>query len=568
MRLFVELALLLITPLSLLTGVQAQTANVRILGTEASVDVDLGGKINPVAMPTVGGLYVIRDNNYMQVAPLPTIGSPFQKFTIPFPSSTDPLHYDPSPKVKYKVILFGIFKDSEGKSLAPNQTIEVTTILTIKLDKDLTNCGAGRIRLLATTPDPTYNWSLYLRYLSDIKTSNSALGTLSLRRIGHSRTDVFTINNFEIVTKAASVARVTQKAIVCLNQDIPSTAFTAKLDLNTTNLPTDVLANPSAQEIAGDFSEPLPKSSDIVAPEKRKLERNLDLGLTLTSSVADQTKPATKSTPAITLRQRTTRGVMDLRYAPWINVLHPVIERDKWLTFLTPFYINANVATGPISKDTLSMNRVLLGLEGESRYYMSKTTIDSKGKKHTSFPVWHRFIYGFTHASDRDFKQDEFTGKIEYAPIFEALYKPYALNYYIDQTTGEPVQRWYGFTFKPKVGFELGRTYHRHNPAADLKSSDTVRRLYFGTDLTLNLTEHLTFSTSDTFYIRGETPQHRFRNYFKGQLDFTFRPRNNVSSGLFTVFERGQLAPFATPDVNSFRIGFRLLGDFCQYFCR
>ena len=249
-------------------------------------------------------------------------------------------------------------------------------------------------------------------------------------------------------------------------------------------------------------------------------------------------------------------------------MLHPVIESDKWLHFLTPFYINANVATGKITKDTLALNRVLLGLEAESRYYKSKTTVDEKGDKHTSFPIWHRLIYGFTHVSDRDFKQDELTGKIEYAPIFEALYRPYKLNYYIDPVSHEPVQRWFGLAFKPKVGFEVGRTYRRNNPASAIKPSDTVRRLYFGTDLVFNLTEHLTISPSNTFYIRGETPNHRLRNYFKGQVDFTFNPRNNLASGLFLVFESGQSPPFATPAVNSLRAGFRLTGDFCQYFCR
>lgn len=545
----------------------AQTATLRTAGDVVSVEVDLGGKINPTAVP-IGGIYAIRENGWTQVAQLSALAPPYQRFSIAFPPSPDPNHYDPNPKIKYKVVLFGKFTDPNGKVLAPAQTLDVTTILIVKLDKDLVNCGAGRLRLLAFSPDASYDWRPYLRYLQGIQFERAPLGKLSIRKIGGSKVEDFIVSDFEIVTKTLGAAQASQKTIVCINHDIPSAAFTAKLELNSSNRPPDVGADPSASEIAGDFSQPPPKSTDITAPEKRKLERNLDVGLSFTSSVAEQTVPASGTTPAATFRKRTNRGVLDLRFAPWINVLHPVIERDTWLHFLTPFFINANVSTGKITKDTLSLNRILLGLEAESRFYKSKTTVDKSGKKRTSFPIWHRVIYGLTHASDRDFKQDEFTGKIEYAPIFEALYRPYALNYYIDRTSGEPTQRWYGFTFKPKVGFEMGRTYRRHNPAPDVKPSDTVRRVYLGTDLTFNLSKHLTLAPSNIFYIRGETPKRRMRNYFKGQADFIFNPDSNIASGLFLAFERGQLAPFTSPDVNSVRVGFRVLGDFCEYFCR
>lgn len=562
-----RIAFVVLTLISSFGLAHAQTATLRAAGAVVSVDVDLAGKINPTAVP-IGGLYAIRENGWTQVAQLSALASPYQRFSITFPRAPDPNRYDPNPKIKYKVVLFGRFTDAGGKALAPAQTLDVTTILTVKLDKDLVNCGAGRLRLLAFSPDASYDWRPYLRYLQGIQFDKASLGKLSIRKIGSSKGDDFVIYDFEIVTKTLGAAQASQKAIVCINHDIPSAAFTAKLELNSSDRPPDVGADPSAPEIAGEFSQPPPKSTDITAPEKRKLERNLDVGLSFTSSVAEQTTPASGATPAVTFRKRTNRGVLDLRFAPWTNVLRPVIERDKWLHFLTPFYINANVSTGKITKDTLALNRILLGLETESRFYKSRTTVDKNGKKRLSFPIWHRVIYGLTHASDRDFKQDEFTGKIEYAPIFEALYRPYALNYYIDRVSSEPVQRWYGFTFRPKVGIEVGRTYRRHNPAPDVKPSDTVRRVYFGTDLTFNLSKHITLAPSNTFYIRGETPTRRMRNYFKGQADFIFNPHSNIASGLFLVFERGQLAPFAGPDANSVRVGFRVLGDFCEYFCR
>jgi hypothetical protein len=177
-------------------------------------------------------------------------------------------------------------------------------------------------------------------------------------------------------------------------------------------------------------------------------------------------------------------------------------------------------------------------------------------------------MYGLTHASDRDFKQNEFTGKIEYKPIIWKLNSPINLNYTLNRR-GEKVDGLFGYTFLPTFGFEIGKTYHRRNPAAAIKPSDTVRRFYIGLDLGLDITQHLTFTVSDTFYLRGETPGDRAKNYFKGGIEAPLgEVFNSAVHGLFFTFERGDLAPFATPSVNVLKFGYRIQANYCAPNCR
>jgi hypothetical protein len=315
------------------------------------------------------------------------------------------------------------------------------------------------------------------------------------------------------------------------------------------NRPADFGEKVTKNNFPGSDVAAVPKDEDPGSPDKRLIEQNLDLGVSLTSSVGDEDVPATATVPATTKRTRTTRGILDVRFAPVLDVLHPTIENNKWMHFLTPFYINANVATGKITKDTLSLNRVLFGLQGQFR----RRVVDSNNHKSAT----HRITYGLTHASDRDFKQDEFSGRLEWAPIFWDWNKPISLNYIAK--SGEPHAKGYGYTFLPKVGFEIGRTYHRRNPAAAITESPNVRRLYFGLDASLDITSYLTLSVSDTFYVRGETPGHRLRNYFKGGVEAPMgRLFNSAVHSLFFSFEKGDLAPFATPAVNSMKLGYRV----------
>jgi hypothetical protein len=357
---------------------------------------------------------------------------------------------------------------------------------------------------------------------------------------------------------------------ICLipAKELPKEKFFAKVTFNGDSRPAEIKPELTSKLLAGLAVDAAAIQQEVKATGERVLERNLDLGVTLTSSVKNEETPATATTPATTTRERTTRGVLDVRFAPVIDVLHPEIEDNVWMHFLTPFYINANVATGKIEEDTLALNRVLLGLEGEFRYR-------KVNEKHVGPNLWdvryrkdatHRIIYGFTHASDRDFKQDEFTGKLEWKPIFWKLNTPIGLNWKWDEVNKKVKdQKPYGYTFLPKFGFEIGRTYNRRNPAAAIEESDNVRRFYFGLDMSLDLTKHLSFVISDTFYVRGETPDDRARNYFKGGVQIPFgNVQGRTVHSLFVLWERGDLPPFATPAVNAFKAGYRIQLNYCE----
>jgi hypothetical protein len=375
--------------------------------------------------------------------------------------------------------------------------------------------------------------------------------------------------------KQSSIQPDTGQLPVCVlfNDELPSTDFSAVFQFRGPNLPSSILTA-TGEELSGGMAVPFPSiDKDIAEPGDRNFERNLDLGVTFTSDVADKTVPATGTTPESIVRERTNRGVLDLRFAPWMDVLHPAFKSNRWLHHLTPLMINANVATGKIEAETLGLNRILIGLEGESRYVHRRDfkvkLANGEEQDRITYPVWHRVIWGFTHASDRDFKQKEFFGKIEYKPVFDKLYQPYAQHYTID-ANGLKKRAGWGFTFLPEIGFQIGRTYSRRNPAPAVEPSDTVRRLYFGGEINLDLSEYVTLSATDDFYIRGENPQDHFKNYFKTTGEFRLgRSRNGLfAHSLFAVFERGQQPPFSSPDVNSFRIGYRIQGNYCGTHCR
>ncbi len=541
---------------------QAQTAILYSSNTTVIVKVDLAPNILPSAQPTIGGLYAIDENgNWNQLAPLPkTISSPFTQFEIRISRS----QYNP--KHEHQIVVFGSFKDKDGVTTRPSQNIPVTLPLVLSLVRDQTNCPDG-ITLLAQTELGAYDWNPYYQWVSQYLAAPAGIATINIQKSGGSPPIIASAKS--VVVSDKNTAQVTGNSRICILTDpsIPNVAFSVTLTLNPNNLPADVAGQASAQGLGPAYAVAFPKRDDFKEDtSKRVLERNLDLGVSLTSSVADEEIAATDTTPKHIVRKRTTRGILDVRFAPWMDIVQPVITENAWLHFFTPIYLNANVATGKITKDTLALNRVLIGFEGESRYYTSRRWVDEDGEKRHSNPIWHRIKWGGQHASDRDFKQDEFTGRIEYAPIFEVLYNPYKFNF--SGKSGEKVQNWYGYTFQPKAGFEIGRTYHRNKPAAAIEPSKNVRRFYFGADLGFDLTQYTSFTFSDLLFIRGELPKNRSQNYFKGSFDFVFRPSNVTSSGVFASFERGQLPPFANPSVNVFKIGYRLVSNYCKEACR
>jgi hypothetical protein len=121
----------------------------------------------------------------------------------------------------------------------------------------------------------------------------------------------------------------------------------------------------------------------------------------------------------------------------------------------------------------------------------------------------------------------------------------------------------YGYEFRPLVGFEIGRTYYRHRPAEGLKPSDTVRRLYFGLDMTIYPTPNISLSAVERFYIRGEKPDDRYHNYFLSEIDYRLGrfASGRAAQSVFFSWEKGGQPPFDDPDVNVLKIGYRISAE-------
>jgi hypothetical protein len=213
----------------------------------------------------------------------------------------------------------------------------------------------------------------------------------------------------------------------------------------------------------------------------------------------------------------------------------------------TPFFVDARVSTGKITEDTLSLNRVVLGTEGEYRYVLRNET----------YPTFFRFIGRFVNASDRDFKQAEYKGTFEFRPVFAAINHPLSTgrtrqNAVIvgpgnqDDPQKEVASERGGYEFVPFFGGELGRTWARRNPAEAVEASDAVKRLYLGIDITLNPFKRTTLTLTDTFYFKYESKDDRRDNYFKGNIDFLlgkFFGYDRIGQSIFFSFERGQVPP-------------------------
>jgi hypothetical protein len=532
------------------------------------VDVTLGKEFKTITGEPRGGLYQIdKDGNEIEIVGLPRIGTPFRIFRIDFPRDPNPLQYNPDVQYQVLVLVPSVHEDT-GAAITLKKVIEVQEKFSVRLTRD-DSCENGIYLRISSPVKNQAIWPPVFTWLNQFNATNNAKGiaTVKIRETGSLREVENSVKSIRFVPIISDMQTVAGRLAVCVTFEnrLPTTDFKATFKFNGPNLPPEFTAA-SDDELSGEFAVDFPKDEEITSPEKRTLERNLDLGLTFTSEVADKTIPKTDTTPEMTVRGRTSRGVLDVRFAPWIDLLHPVIRSNRWLFFLTPVYLNANVATGKIEKETLALNRVLFEvLETEARYYQSKT--DASGTK--SYPFWHRFVFGATHASDRDFKQKEFTGKLEYYLILEKLYKPYVTNWSFD-AEGFKHQKWYGFTFQPMVGFQIGKTYSRRNPAEAIEPSDTVTRVSFGGEVAFDLTAYATLSFTDDFYTRFESSKNRYKNYFKTSGEFRLgrSADRSFAHSLFATFERGQQPPFASADANSFRIGYRVQASFCGQFCR
>lgn len=319
---------------------------------------------------------------------------------------------------------------------------------------------------------------------------------------------------------------------------------------------------PGTSELQVRFNSPLPlelrstrtatvtsASSPDATDDDRGTTDFFDLGLTLTSSVANETQE-----DGTVRRDRTTRGALDLWFAPILNKRTVGASGlGGWVQLWTPFYIDAKVATGKITADTLALNTINLGSVYEFRQYLNTH----------KYPDLLRHALTFEHTSDRDFKQDEFKFAYEFQPIFGRINRPIgsAPNLLRGEIVPNTEDR-FGLEIIPVVGFELGRVYRVRDPEDFEGISRNLRRFYFGADMVFDFTRFVRLELSDRYFVNGENPDNRTRNYFLGSLELALSEietsRVRAHHALFLSFERGDLPPFANPGVNVFKFGYRI----------
>lgn len=249
----------------------------------------------------------------------------------------------------------------------------------------------------------------------------------------------------------------------------------------------------------------------------------------------------------------------DPAFTPYISSMEEPDRTIGTYSVFTPFYLDAKVSTGKIDEETISLNRVVFGIEEEFRYFANNNR----------FPTYYRFTLQGNHASDRDFKQKEYKATFEFRPVLGPLNHPYdpsnasSSPRVLCPTCKQPfklIPGNRGFEFVPLIGFEIGRTYSRRNPAPAIEPSDTVKRLYFGLDATLNPTAKITLKATEQFYIRGESKEDRYHNYFLGEFSYKIADfyGGRAAHAVFFSWEKGGQPPFAEPDVNVLKIGYRI----------
>ncbi|MBL8219089.1 MAG: hypothetical protein JNL62_07660 [Bryobacterales bacterium] len=331
-------------------------------------------------------------------------------------------------------------------------------------------------------------------------------------------------------------------------------AGTMKTDLKfAANAPPE-LRRPLVLRVVITSRKNAPASLDSGVIGKRSIEQNLDLGLQFASSVADRRQGDA------TLRERTNRGTLDLRFAPLLNLLPTPKAEDRLFLFYTPLYVDARVSTGKVTESTLAQNRIAYGSDFEARLYPAQAG---------SYPTFHRFIGGFKSVSDRDFHQSEYKAIVEYRPVFGPLNKllsyelPRRIPWEIDPSPSDvneiPNNRRIGGNFLPLIGLERGHAYRNRFRAASSMPQTSVWRAYFGAAVQLDLTRRVKLAATDQMYRRFESSSDPWHNYFTASLEIPL-PAFTVDSAhsVFATYERGGQPPFNTPDVNSFRLGYRI----------
>jgi hypothetical protein len=348
-----------------------------------------------------------------------------------------------------------------------------------------------------------------------------------------------------------------------LTKDPPRSTFDIKFSYPNT-APLELRRPFLSKDVVGATHAAAPFSLDETDITKRSLEQNLDVGGQLGSSVVDK-KVKNDAGVEVPTRMRDTKWTLDLRVAPLLNVLSLPDPGSETFKYFTPIFIDARVSSGKIIEETLALNRIEIGSEFEFRTYIN-------AEKNSTYPIYLRSILSFKNTSDRDFKQAEWKGGFEFQPVISLLNRPLrfrreVFNRVLDKDAERapkvlPVTIGFGWQFLPLVGVEAGKTWRNKNTFAAIEQTTFVRRFYFGATINLDLTAYVKVSVKDVLYVRGESETDPLHNYFVGtvQVPFPSFTRNSANSA-FVSFERGGQPPFATPDVNAVKIGYRVQWD-------
>jgi uncharacterized membrane protein len=299
-------------------------------------------------------------------------------------------------------------------------------------------------------------------------------------------------------------------------------------------------------------------SADTGNVGERDLPDNLDIAVLFGSSVVEKEEEV--NGVATTVRKRETRATFDVRFQPF-NA-EPIIKDSNFIEW-TPVYLDAKVSTGKIDKDTLSLNRVVLGTKFDfTNYYPFNT------RRVGTNPDYLNFNAQFVQASDRDFRQLEYKGVFEFVPRLAFLNQiPVNNKNWINKAISAPddeipfreVQPSRGYKIQPVVGGEIGKTWFRRRPASAIEPTDYIRRLFVGLDMTFYLSKSASLTFTDKYYFSFGKNVDKKENYFKAVLDFGSRKKNGFGDSFFISFEKGNQPPFNTPDVNAFKIGYRFV---------
>ncbi len=530
-----------------ISGFTQGRAVLRKDGEKYRVDVTINAMADP-NQPVIAALYAIDDTGarkQLKKFQQPVPASTQSAFSIEFP---DP----PAEKVSHVVSVFE-FPTTGGVF---NYDLPVGRVVTGKLlPQDLT-CPNGIIVDLKSSVYVESDWQKIIDW---VNLSGDGVAKVTTRVADNPPRDL-PVRSVKVLT-SPKVAAAAERMLVCLRVQptLPTADFSATVSF--INAPEQDLQKPLVE--AAIKAVELPKvgtsADDNGLPGKRGLERNLDLGISFTSSVGEKT--ADDGSKFI---GRTSRGVFDIRLAPLLKIKgNQAFDRDqRQYRFWTPFFLDAAVSTGEIDKDTLSMNRVIFGTEYEWRFYDFKKRSGTNDTILDPYVTHHRIIVRGTHASDRDFKQREFLATIEYQPVVGALNHPINLNWTEENGIRVPNDLGFGYQIIPRFGYTIGKTYFRDDPAPVIEPSETANRFHIGLDLTFDFTRYVQLSVTDTLYIRGEAPDDRTHNYFKGTIEAPIgSPFAKTVNSLFVSFERGQQPPFATRDVNVFKVGYRIRSE-------